>query len=116
MPELLSGEQVINVNRAANMRRSRLYVCPVCGNVLHAASGAAEAPGLSSSSCRMKGVRESIKNTSNGRVPVGGADMRGTSARLSSSMCAKSSRRESSASSRTRSLNRSRHAADMLGA
>ena len=34
VPELLSGEQVINVNRAANMRRSRLYVCPVCGNVL----------------------------------------------------------------------------------
>ena len=40
VPELLSGEQVINVNRAANMRRSRLYVCPVCGNVLHAAGSA----------------------------------------------------------------------------
>ena len=31
VPELLSGEQIENVNRAANMRRSRLYVCPVCG-------------------------------------------------------------------------------------
>ena len=40
VPELLSGEQIINVNRAANMRRSRLYVCPVCGNVLHAAGSA----------------------------------------------------------------------------
>ena len=40
VPELLSGEQVINVNRAANMRRSRLYVCPVCGNVLHATGSA----------------------------------------------------------------------------
>ena len=38
--ELLSGEQIENVNRAANMRRSRLYVCPVCGNVLHATGGA----------------------------------------------------------------------------
>ena len=37
VPELLSGEQIINRNRAANMRRGRLYVCPVCGNVLHAA-------------------------------------------------------------------------------
>ena len=40
VPELLSGEQIENVNRAANMRRSRLYVCPVCGNVLHATGGA----------------------------------------------------------------------------
>ena len=37
VPELLSGEQIINRNRAANMRRGCLYVCPVCGNVLHAA-------------------------------------------------------------------------------
>ena len=37
VPELLSGEQIINRNRAANMRRGRLYICPVCGNVLHAA-------------------------------------------------------------------------------
>ena len=37
MPELLSGKQIINRNRAANMRRGYLYVCPVCGNVLHAA-------------------------------------------------------------------------------
>lgn len=35
LPELLSGEQVINTNRAANLLRSSLYVCPICGNVLH---------------------------------------------------------------------------------
>lgn len=40
VPELLSGEQVVNSNRAANILRSSLYVCPVCGNIIHA-SGAA---------------------------------------------------------------------------
>lgn len=40
VPELLSGEQVVNSNRAANILRSALYVCPVCGNIIHA-SGAA---------------------------------------------------------------------------
>ncbi len=33
--ELLSGADITNRNRAGNMRRSRLYVCPVCGNLLH---------------------------------------------------------------------------------
>lgn len=28
VPELLSGEQIENLNRAANLRRSSLYVCP----------------------------------------------------------------------------------------
>lgn len=32
--ELLSGENVINTNRASNMLRSQFYVCPVCGNVI----------------------------------------------------------------------------------
>ena len=40
VPELLSGEQVVNANRAANILRSTLYVCPVCGNIIHS-SGAA---------------------------------------------------------------------------
>ena len=31
--ELLTGEQIINTNRAANMLKSQLYVCPICGNV-----------------------------------------------------------------------------------
>lgn len=33
--ELLSGKMVSNVNVSANMLRSKFYVCPVCGNVLH---------------------------------------------------------------------------------
>lgn len=32
--ELLSGEQVVNRNRAGNPLKSRFYICPVCGNVL----------------------------------------------------------------------------------
>lgn len=33
--ELMSGETVINKNVSSNMLRSRFYVCPVCGNVVH---------------------------------------------------------------------------------
>lgn len=33
--ELLTGDYVTNRNVSANMLRSRLYVCPVCGNVIH---------------------------------------------------------------------------------
>lgn len=33
--ELLSGDTVSNQNKSANMLRSKLYVCPVCGNVIH---------------------------------------------------------------------------------
>lgn len=32
--ELFSGEYVVNTNRASNMLRFRLYVCPVCGNII----------------------------------------------------------------------------------
>ena len=32
--ELLSGSHVTNRNRSANMLRVKLYVCPLCGNVL----------------------------------------------------------------------------------
>ncbi len=34
--ELLSGSDVCNANRASNMLRTKWYVCPVCGNVIHA--------------------------------------------------------------------------------
>lgn len=34
--ELLAGECQVNTNRAGNMLRSKFYVCPVCGNVIHA--------------------------------------------------------------------------------
>ena len=33
--ELISGNAIQNVNVAANMLRSKFYVCPVCGNVIH---------------------------------------------------------------------------------
>ena len=36
MTELLSGECITNKNRAGNMLRTKFYVCPVCGNIIHA--------------------------------------------------------------------------------
>jgi len=33
--ELLSGDYITNSNRSSNMLKSRLYVCPVCGNVIN---------------------------------------------------------------------------------
>ena len=39
--ELLAGKTVENINVSANMLRSKFYVCPVCGNVLHTMGEAA---------------------------------------------------------------------------
>ncbi|MBR5109674.1 MAG: helix-turn-helix domain-containing protein [Clostridia bacterium] len=36
VPELLSGKAVENTNRASNLLRSKIYVCPICGNVIRA--------------------------------------------------------------------------------
>ena len=33
--ELMKGDAVINQNTSANLLRSKLYVCPICGNVIH---------------------------------------------------------------------------------
>lgn len=33
--ELISGNTIHNANVSANMLRSKIYVCPVCGNVIH---------------------------------------------------------------------------------
>ena len=38
--ELMNGEPITNRNVSANMLRSRFYVCPVCGNVLHSTGNA----------------------------------------------------------------------------
>ena len=38
--ELMSGETVSNRNVSCNMLRTKLYVCPVCGNVIHCAGEA----------------------------------------------------------------------------
>ena len=34
--ELLSGESIVNKNRAGNIKKTKFYVCPVCGNVITA--------------------------------------------------------------------------------
>ena len=36
VPELLTGDVAENRNISANMKRSKFYVCPICGNVMHA--------------------------------------------------------------------------------
>ena len=36
----MSGETVSNRNVSCNMLRTKLYVCPVCGNVIHCAGEA----------------------------------------------------------------------------
>ena len=33
--ELMNGECITNKNIAGNMLRSKFYVCPICGNVIH---------------------------------------------------------------------------------
>lgn len=33
--ELMNGEPITNQNVSANMLRSKFYVCPMCGNVVH---------------------------------------------------------------------------------
>ena len=33
--ELMNGEAIVNRNTSGNMLRTKFYVCPVCGNILH---------------------------------------------------------------------------------
>ena len=33
--ELISGDYIINRNVSCNMMRSKFYMCPVCGNIVH---------------------------------------------------------------------------------
>ena len=40
VPELMSGEVVKNQNLSSNLLRSKFYVCPLCGNILHATGSA----------------------------------------------------------------------------
>ncbi len=39
--ELLSGEEISNSNRSANIKNSKMYVCPVCGNIIYSVGQAA---------------------------------------------------------------------------
>lgn len=38
--ELMSGQPVENKNTSCNMLRTKLYVCPICGNVIHSTGAA----------------------------------------------------------------------------
>ena len=38
--ELMNGEQILNKNVSANMLRSKFYICPICGNAIHALGNA----------------------------------------------------------------------------
>ena len=38
--ELMNGVHIINRNVSANMLRSKFYVCPICGNAIHALGNA----------------------------------------------------------------------------
>ena len=38
--ELFAGENIVNTNRAFNMLRMKLHVCPICGNVIQSAGEA----------------------------------------------------------------------------
>ena len=33
--ELMDGKQIVNRNKASNIRRMKFYVCPICGNVIY---------------------------------------------------------------------------------
>ena len=33
--ELMNGEHITNQNKSSNMMRTKFYVCPICGNVIH---------------------------------------------------------------------------------
>lgn len=38
--ELMSGDHILNRNVSCSILRSRLYVCPICGNVIHSTGDA----------------------------------------------------------------------------
>ena len=38
--ELMNGEHITNRNMSANLLRSKFYVCPICGNVIHSTGNA----------------------------------------------------------------------------
>ena len=39
--ELFAGKQIINNNTASNMKKSQLYVCPICGNLIQSSGDVA---------------------------------------------------------------------------
>lgn len=62
--ELLSGEQIVNANRAGNLLRAKFYVCPLCGNVIHATGEA------SISCCGIALPVLEVENAIEGKIPA----------------------------------------------
>lgn len=62
--ELLSGEQIVNANRAGNLLRAKFYVCPLCGNVIHATGEA------SISCCGIALPVLEVENAVDGKIPA----------------------------------------------
>lgn len=58
--ELMNGQPITNRNMSANLLRSKFYVCPLCGNILHSTgmrwSAAAASP------CRLWNRRKRMRN------------------------------------------------------
>ena len=38
--ELMNGQHITNRNTSANLLRSKFYVCPICGNIIHSTGNA----------------------------------------------------------------------------
>lgn len=57
--ELISGNAVNNVNVSANILRTKFYVCPVCGNVIHSVGEAViQCHGIWLSPCQAEETNE----------------------------------------------------------
>ena len=60
--ELISGNTISNMNVSSNVMRSKIYVCPVCGNVIYGMGEAViHCHGVSLTPCEMEETNESHK-------------------------------------------------------
>ena len=60
--ELISGNAINNVNVSANMLRSKFYVCPVCGNIIHSMGEAViHCHGILLTPCQIEEIDEKHK-------------------------------------------------------
>ena len=62
--ELLAGEAVTNRNRAGSLQRTQFYLCPLCGNVIHAlGSGVFSCCGLTLPPLEPQAPDEAMRST-----------------------------------------------------
>jgi len=60
--ELISGTAIQNINISANMMRSKFYVCPVCGNIMHCMGEAViQCHGVQLTPCQAEEIDENHK-------------------------------------------------------